>query len=245
MRTAIVTGASRGLGAAIATELAATGVQVAVNYLQSRDAAERVCQNIREAGGTAEPFPADVRREDDVAQLVKAVNASLGPVDIGVFNATGPQPLLSIEEQTWPAYLDQLEFFVKSPLLLLKQLLPVMKAQGFGRIVQIGSEVVELGNPRFASYVAAKGAQLGATRSWARELAPHGITVNLIAPGWIPTERHTDATRQDMDNYSAGVPLGYMGRPADVGKMVAFLCGEGARFVTGQKFAVNGGNTLL
>jgi 3-oxoacyl-[acyl-carrier protein] reductase len=245
VQTAIVTGASRGLGAAIATELAATGVQVAVNYLYRRDGAERVCQNIREAGGSAEPFFADVRREDDVEQLVEAVNTRFGPVEIAVFNATGPQPLLGIEEQTWQAYLDQLEFFVKSPLLLLKQLLPAMKACGRGRIVQIGSEVVELGNPRFASYVAAKGAQLGATRSWARELAPQGITVNLVAPGWIPTERSSGASQQDMDNYSAHVPLGHMGQPEDVGKMVAFLCGEGARFVTGQRFAVNGGNTLL
>jgi 3-oxoacyl-[acyl-carrier protein] reductase len=132
------------------------GVRVAVNYLRSRDAAERVCEHIREAGGTAEPFRADVRREDDVVELVEAVSGSLGPGRDWVFNATGPQPLLSLEEQTWQAYLDQLEFFVKSPLLLLKQLLPAMKAQNFGRIVQIASEVVELGNPRFASYVAAK-----------------------------------------------------------------------------------------
>lgn len=103
-----------------------------------------------------------MRREDDVEQLVEAVNTRFGPVEIAAFNATGPQPLLGIEEQTWQAYLDQLEFFVKSPLLLLKQLLPAMKERGRGRIVQIGSEVVELGIPRFASYVAAKGAQLGA-----------------------------------------------------------------------------------
>jgi 3-oxoacyl-[acyl-carrier protein] reductase len=244
-KTAIVTGASRGLGAAIAIELAATGAQVAVNYFQGREKAERVCETIRKAGGVAEPFYADVRRDEDIEQLVKAVKARFGAVEIGVFNATGPQPMLPIEEQTWQLYMDQLEFFVKSPLLLLKQLLPDMKARGRGRIIQIGSEVMELGNPEFASYVAAKGAQLGATRSWARELAPHGITVNLVAPGWIPTERSADATPEDLATYAVRVPMGYQGQPEDVGKMVAFLCSEGAGFITGQKFAVNGGNTLL
>jgi 3-oxoacyl-[acyl-carrier protein] reductase len=153
--------------------------------------------------------------------------------------------MIPIERQTWQSYLDQLEFFVKSPLLLVQQVLAGMKAKAFGRIIQIGSEVVELGNPNFSNYVAAKSAQLGQTRSWARELAPFGITVNLVAPGWIPTERHTGATQQEMDAYAAGVPMRHMGNAEDVGKMVAYLCSDQARFITGQKFAVNGGNTLL
>jgi 3-oxoacyl-[acyl-carrier protein] reductase len=244
-RTAIVTGASRGLGAAIAAELASMGMQVAVNYYQSRDSAERVCQSIRSAGGVADAFCADVRDEKAIPQFVDSVRALYGEIDCLVVNATGPQPMLSIERQTWQSYLDQLEFFVKSPLLLVQQVLTSMKAKGFGRIIQIGSEVVELGNPNFANYVAAKGAQLGQTRSWARELAPFGITVNLVAPGWIPTERHIAATQQEMDAYAAGVPMQHMGTAEDVGKMVAYLCGDQARFITGQKFAVNGGNTLL
>jgi 3-oxoacyl-[acyl-carrier protein] reductase len=161
-----------------------------------------------------------------------------------VVNATGPQPFLSIEEQTWGSYLDQLEFFVKSPLLLLKQVLPGMKERGFGRIINIGSEVFELGNSRFANYVAAKGAQLGLTRSWAHELAPTGITVNLVAPGWIPTERHADASQEDLESYAANVPMKRMGTPEDVAKVVAFLASDAAGFITGQRFSVNGGNTL-
>jgi 3-oxoacyl-[acyl-carrier protein] reductase len=243
-RTALVTGASRGLGAAIATELAATGVRVAVNYFQNQAAATRVCAAITAAGGHALPFPADVRNEAEVARLVAEVTAALGPIDILVPNATGPQPFLSIEEQSWQAYLDQLEFFVKSPLLLLKQLLPGMKSRRFGRIINIGSEVVDLGNPRFANYVAAKAAQLGLTRSWALELATTGITVNLVAPGWIPTERHASATPAEFAAYTAGVPMKRMGAPEDVAKLVAFLAGPDASFITGQKFAVNGANTL-
>ena len=244
-RTAIVTGASRGLGAAIAMELAAAGLKVAVNFFNSQQAAERVCEKIRGAGGVAEAFRADVREVDQVARLVEEVRGSLGEIDTIILNATGHQPMLSIEEQTWQSYLDQLEFFLKSPLLLLQQVLPAMKRNKFGRIVQIGSEVVELGNPQFANYVSAKGAQLGQTRSWARELAPYGITVNLVAPGWIPTARHADAKQEEMDTYVTGVPMRRMGHAEDVGRTVAFLCSEGARFLTGQKFAVNGGNTLL
>jgi len=133
---------------------------------------------------------------------------------------------------------------VKSPLLLLKQVLPGMKQRGFGRIVNIGSEVVELGNPRFANYVSAKAAQLGLTRSWALELASSGITVNLVAPGWIPTERHAAATPAEIAAYTAGVPMKRMGTPEDIARLVAFLASPGAGFITGQKFAVNGANTL-
>ena len=243
-RTVLITGASRGLGAAIALEQGAVGSNVAINYFNSGDAAEQLCQRIRQNDGYAHAFKADVRNEAEVARLVHEVEGVFGGIDVLVVNATGPQPVLSIEEQTWDSYLDQLEFFVKSPLLLLKQVLPGMKERGFGRIINIGSEVFELGNPRFANYVAAKGAQLGLTRSWARELAPTGITVNLVAPGWIPTERHVDANQEEMNSYTANVPMQRMGVPKDIAKMVAFLASDAAGFITGQRFSVNGGNTL-
>jgi 3-oxoacyl-[acyl-carrier protein] reductase len=193
----------------------------------------------------AQAFGADVRDEAEVGRLVSEVETALGPVEIVVLNATGHQPLLSIEEQTWQAYLDQLEFFVKSPLLMLQAVLPGMRARGFGRVIQVGSEVVELGNARFANYVAAKAAQLGQTRSWARELGASGITVNLVAPGWIPTERAFEASEEEKVAYARGVALGRMGVPEEVGRVVAFLASEDAGFVTGQKIAVNGGNTLV
>ena len=195
-------------------------------------------------GGHAAIFRADVRDEADVARLVDEVSRAFGVIDILVVNATGPQPFYSIEEQTWECYLEQLEFFVKSPLLLVKQVLPAMKRQRFGRIIQIGSEVFELGNPRFANYVAAKGAQLGLTRSWARELALDGITVNLVAPGWIPTERHADVPVAEFETYKQLVPMKRMGEAKDVAELVAFLASDSAGFITGQRFAVNGGNTL-
>jgi 3-oxoacyl-[acyl-carrier protein] reductase len=243
-RTALVTGASRGLGASMAEALAEQGHHVAVNYLHSAERAEDLCASLRARGFIAQAFAADVRDEEQVRRLVDTVQASLGPVEVLVVNATGPQPMLAIEDQTWQAYLDQMEFFVKSPLLLLQAVLPAMRHVGFGRVIQIGSEVVELGNPRFASYVAAKAAQLGQTRSWARELGPQGITVNLVAPGWIPTERSVDATEEDRFAYTHGVPMGRMGQPEEVGRVVAFLASDAAGFINGQKLAVNGGNTL-
>jgi 3-oxoacyl-[acyl-carrier protein] reductase len=243
-RTALVTGASRGLGAAIALELGARGAKVAVNYFAKRDRAEQVCAQIKQQGGEAAAFYADVRQEADISKMIQSINQTFQHIDIAVMNATGPQPFLTIEEQTWERYLDQLEFFVKSPLLILKQIVAGMKSRSFGRVIQIGSEVFELGNPMFANYVAAKGAQLGQTRSWARELAPHGITVNLIAPGWIPTERHLHSTEAEIHSYTERVPMKHMGTAEDVANTVAFLASEAGRFITGQKISVNGGNTL-
>jgi 3-oxoacyl-[acyl-carrier protein] reductase len=244
-KVALVTGASRGLGAAIACKLAACGARVAVNYFGSPHKAQQVLERIRRERGTAEAFQADVRDEAAVTGLVGQVQKQFGPVDILVANATGPQPFVRIEDLTWRACLDQLEFFVRSPLLLLQAVVGSMKARRYGRIIQIGSEVFERGVAEFSSYVSAKGAQLGLTRSWAMELAPWQITVNLVAPGWFPTERHVNDPQEAKDAYAAVVPMRRMGVPADVGEAVAFLASDGAKFITGQKLAVNGGNTLV
>lgn len=243
-RVALVTGASRGLGAAIALSLGRRGATVAVNTFGSPEKAQAVADAIRKAGGTAEVFRADVRDEADVARLVADVQQRLGPIDVLVCNATGPQPFVPIEELTWRACLDQLEFFVKSPVLLAKAVVGGMKQRRHGRIIQIGSEVLEKGVPRFSNYVAAKGAQLGLTRSWAMELAEWGVTVNLVAPGWIPTERHADDPQEMKDAYAMAVPMRRMGVPEDIGEAVAFLASDAAQFITGQKLSVNGGNTL-
>ena len=243
-KTALVTGASRGLGEATALKLAACGARTAINYFGSPQRAQDVVARIRKAGGTAEAFRADVRDEAQVGSLVGQVNKAFGPIDILVLNATGPQPFIKLEELTWRDCLDMLEFFVKSPLLLAKAVVGPMKERRHGRIIHIGSEVFERGVPEFSNYVSAKGAQLGLTRSWALELAPWGITVNLVAPGWIPTERHAGDPQEMKDAYAAAVPMRRMGKPEDVAEAVAYLASDGAGFVTGQKISVNGGNTL-
>lgn len=243
-RVALVTGASRGLGEAIAVSLGRCGAKTAVNYFASPEKAEAVVRKIEAAGGEAKAFKADVSDEEQVAELVRSVEKSLGPVDVLVINATGPQPFIPIESLTWRDCLDQLEFFVKSPLLLTKQVVGGMKKRNYGRIINIGSEVFERGIPQFSNYVSAKGAQLGLTRSWALELAPWHITVNQVSPGWIPTERHIDDPQEMKDDYAAAVPMGHMGEAEDIGEAVAYLASDGAKFVTGQKLSVNGGNTL-
>jgi 3-oxoacyl-[acyl-carrier protein] reductase len=129
-------------------------------------------------------------------------------------------------------------------MLVAQAILPGMKQRRYGRIINIGSEVFEKGVPRFSSYVAAKGAQLGLTRSWAMELAEWNITVNLVAPGWVPTERHAGDSDESKAAYTAGVPMKRMGVPTDIGEAVAFLASDAAGFITGQKISVNGGNSL-
>ena len=243
-KVAIVTGASKGLGASIAIKLAEEGAQVAVNYLHNHESAKRVVNTIRTFGGAALEFRCDVTDEDQVQVLYSDVTRLLGSADILVNNATGLQPLIKIEEQTWQDHLNQLLFFVKAPVLLLQAVLPSMKSRRYGRIINIGSEVAELGNAEFSHYAAAKAAMLGLTRSWATELGPFGITSNLIAPGWIPVERHEGTSAASLAEYTANIPLGRQGIPDDVAEAVAFLSSDQAGFITGQRLAVNGGRTF-
>lgn len=245
MKTVLVTGASRGLGADMSIALAEAGWAVAVNYARDDAGAQKAVDAITAAGGKATPAKFDVTDETGVARGIAKIAEDLGPVDLIVNNATGPQPEMPLMEQSWQSHLDQLIFFVKAPLILLQAVLPDWRARRSGRIINIGSEIAELGNPNFGNYSSAKGAMLSMTRSWASELGPEGITCNLVAPGWIPVERHADAAESDLDWYRERVPLGHIGVPRNISDMVVFLASDKADFITGQKFAVNGGRTFL
>ena len=243
-RVALVTGSSRGLGAAIARRLARDGCAVAVNGRPGDEGVAAVARAIRDNGGAAGSFCADVTDEDQVAGLAAAITDALGPVDVLVLNATGPQPEAPVTEVTWADHLAQLDFFVKSPVLLGRVLLPGMRARRYGRIVHIDSEVAHRPPPGRSAYAAAKNAQIGLTRSWARELAPFGITVNTVAPGFVPVERHADVPDEVRHAYLASVPAGRMGTPADIAHAVSFLASDDAGFVTGQRIVVDGGRSL-
>ena len=243
-RVALVTGSSRGLGAAIARRLARDGLAVAVNGRPGDQGAGDVARSIGDGGGIAGAFCADVTDEQQVAGLVAVTTGHLGPVDVLVLNATGPQPEAPVTDVAWPDYLAQLSFFVQSPVLLGRAVLPGMQARRYGRIIHIDSEVAHRPPPGRSAYATAKSAQIGLTRAWARELAPSGITVNTVAPGFIPVERHADVPEDTRRAYLASVPAGRMGTPADIAHAVSFLASEGAGFITGQRIVVDGGRSL-
>jgi 3-oxoacyl-[acyl-carrier protein] reductase len=243
-RVALVSGSSRGLGRHIAHRLARDGLAVAVNGLHDNGAPAEAVAEISAEGGVAEAFAGDVTDEAQVADLVAAIERELGPVDVLVVNATGPQPEAPVENVAWDDHLAQLDFFVKSPVLLGRAVLAGMRERRWGRIIQIDSEVADLPPPGRSAYVTAKAAQIGLMRSWARELAPHGITVNAVAPGFIPVERHTDVDPEVRDAYLASVPAARMGIPEDVAQAVSFFASDEAGFTTGQRLVVDGGRGL-
>lgn len=243
-RVALVTGSTRGLGKEIALELARRGARVAMNYANSRTVAERAFADLVAISPNCYLVQGDVTDEKDVTRICREVGEKLGPIDILVPNATCDQPHKPIEEYDWAFFQSMLDFFVKSPVLLAKACVPHMKQQRWGRIIQITSEVFALGVPNFTAYVAAKGGQTGLARSLARELAPWGVTVNMVAPGWIPVERHADDPQEEKDAYLAGIPAARWGTPTDVAAAVAYFASDEAAFVTGQTVSVNGGNSV-
>jgi 3-oxoacyl-[acyl-carrier protein] reductase len=243
-KVALVTGASRGLGVAISAALAEAGWMVAVNYFKDDAGAERTVAEVRNSGGQAEKFKFDVTEAAAVAAGVATIVETLGPVDLVVNNATGPQGGAPIMEQNWAMHLRHLEFFVKAPLVLLQAVLPDWRARKSGRVINVGSSVVKAGSPFDSAYVAAKAAMVGLTRSWASELGPEGITVNLVSPGWTPVERHAGADPATLERHARSLPLRRLGKPADVAGAVVFLGSVAADYITGQDIAVDGGRNF-
>lgn len=240
-KVALVTGNSTGLGKGIGLALGKAGAMVPINYANNRARAEQALQEYRAAGIKTDLFQADVTDEADVDHLFQRIEATLGPVDVVVVNATCDQPLRTIEQYDWAFYQCMLDFFIKSPFLLTKRALPSMKAKKSGRIINITSEVFQRSVAPFSAYVAAKGGQIGWSRSMSQELAPFGITVNMVAPGWVPVERHETDPQAMKDAYFRLIPAGRWGTPEDIANACLYLASDEASFVTGQTLCVNGG----
>jgi len=242
-KVALVTGSTTGLGKVMARALGQAGATVALNYANNDRRAEETFAQYQAAGLRGGLFKASVIDEAAVNNLFERIQTELGNVDIVVVNATPDQPHHPITDYGWDFYQSMLDFFIKSPYLLTRAALPHMRAQRWGRIINIGSEVVARAVPNFSAYVAAKGGQNGWTRSMASELAPDNITVNMISPGWIPVERHVEEVKVEGPGYRALIPMDRWGLPDDVSGAAVFLASDAASFITGQNIHVNGGMT--
>lgn len=243
-RVAFITGSSKGLGKEMAFAMGEAGGKVALNYFNGKEKAEETFAEFQKRGYEGVLIRGNAIDEGDINTMVSQIAETLGPVDIVVPNATPDQPQKPIEEYDWAFYQSMLDFFVKSPYLLARACLPHMKAQRWGRIINIGSEVFQEGVPNFTAYVAAKGGQNGFTRSLAKELAKWEITVNMVSPGWIPVERHENDPQELKDAYLADLPSGRWGLPHEVAGVVTFLASDEASYISGQNICVNGAHTV-
>ena len=242
-RHALVTGASRGIGRAVALAFAAEGASVALNFAGNVAAAEAVRAEIESAGGKSILVPADVSDENAVEDMVKTVTEAFGSIDILVNNAgiTRDGLLLRMKEEDWDAVLNT---NLKGVFLCTKAVSKFMMKKRYGRIVNMASVVGVTGNASQANYAAAKAGVIGFTKAMAKELASRGITVNAIAPGFIRSDMTDVLPDKVKEAMLAEIPLGRAGEPADVAKAALFLASDQAAYITGQVLKVDGGMVM-
>ena len=242
-KIALVTGSSRGIGRAIALELAKQGANIAVNYAGSEDKAEEVVQEIKALGVEAIKIKANVAKEDDVKAMIKEVTKTFGALHILVNNAgiTRDNLLMRMKVEDFD---DVIETNLKGAFLCTKSVTRQMMKQKEGRIINIASIVGVSGNPGQANYVAAKAGMIGLTKSTAKELASRNILVNAIAPGFITTDMTDILTEEQKEAMLATIPLEKLGEPEDIANVVTFLASDKSKYITGQTIHVDGGMVM-
>lgn len=239
-KTALISGASRGIGAAVAMELAKSGASVFINYNKSEDKAKKVKEEIEKEGGKAEIVKFDVANPDEVKDSVKGIIKETERIDILVNNAglTRDNIFALMKESEWD---EVMETNLKGVFLLTKAVIrPMIKAR-WGRIVNLTSVAGQYGNPGQANYSASKAGVIAMTKSIARELAPRNITVNAVSPGLVDTDMAMNLPDDAREAIVSRIPIGRMGTPAEVASAVSFLVSKYADYITGQVVNVNGG----
>lgn len=242
-KAALVTGASRGIGRAIAIELAQQGVNVAVNYAGNAEKAEKVVSEIQALGVKAFAVKANVANADEVQGMVKETIEAFGSLDILVNNAgiTRDGLIMRMKEEDWDAVINT---NLKGVFNCTKAVTRQMMKQRYGRIVNISSVVGVLGNAGQANYVAAKAGVIGLTKTLARELANRNITVNAVAPGFIETDMTDELSDDIKQELLKQIPLAKLGKAEDIASVVRFLVSDDANYMTGQTLHVDGGMAM-
>jgi 3-oxoacyl-[acyl-carrier protein] reductase len=242
-RVVVVTGGGRGIGRAIAIRLAREGANVAISYRGNDEAAEESANLVRDTGVRCETFRGDVASPEDVEALFKGVDEAFGRVDILVNNAgvTRDNLIMRMKEEEFD---EVLRTNLKGTYLCTRAVLRKMVRARWGRIVNVSSVVGLVGNAGQANYAASKAGLIGFTKSVAREVALRGITVNVVAPGYVETELTGTLSDSVKEQILTQVPMGRFGEPEEISDVVAFLAGEGAGYVTGQTVTVDGGMVM-